>query len=59
MKHIKEILAEIPAVAILNQNSKVGKVTVNPEKCKAMRFACHPTGFFGGIEECRACKKKF
>lgn len=59
MKHIKEILSEIPAVEMLNQNSKVGKTVVNPKKCKAERFACHPRGWFAGIEECAACKKKF
>lgn len=59
MKHIKDILSEIPAVAMLNQNSKVGKTTVNPTKCTAEKFACHPQGWFGEIEECKACKKKF
>ncbi|WP_286421572.1 hypothetical protein [Myroides odoratimimus] len=44
---------------MLNQNSKVGKITVNPKKCAAKKFACHPQGWFGGIEECKTCKKKF
>jgi hypothetical protein len=59
MKHIKDILQEVPAVAMMNQNSKVGKVTVNPTKCKAEVKACHPGEFFGCVEECRVCKRKF
>lgn len=59
MKHIKEILQEIPAVAQMGQNSKVKKTTVNPAKCEAKTRACHPSPWFAEIEECKACKRKF
>lgn len=59
MKHIKNILQEVPAVALMNQNSKVGKTSVNPMKCKAELKPCYPTEFFGCVEECKACNRKF
>lgn len=59
MKHISEILKEIPAVAMMGQNSKVKKTTVNPDKCKAKSKACHPVDVFAGIEKCRQCGKHF
>lgn len=59
MKHISKILEEIPAVAMTGQHCKVSNTRVNPAKCKAKSRACHPSDFFGGIEECKACKRKF